>query len=144
LTGARRTVVAGLVALAVAGAGCGGGGHPAGPPTELPLPGAGNIPVSQVTTAASQMCGIVAQSRSDPGGVLRPFYAGPHDSLHLLAALANAKHPAQAQTLLNVMLTYEAAIAATPPPAATGADAAALLAAVDTTLTALGVAAPAC
>ena len=137
-------MVAGLIGMAVVGAGCGGGGHPPGPPTVLPLPGAGTIPVSEVTTAASQMCGIVAQSRSDPGGVLRPFYAGPHDALHLLAAVANAKHPATAQSLLSVMLTYESDIAATPPPAATGADAAALLGAVDGALAALGVAAPAC
>ena len=145
MTPARGTVAAGVLALAVLGAACGGGSHGAsGPPTALPLPGAGPIPVSQLTSAASQMCGIVAQSRSDPAHVLDPFYRGPHDTLHLLAAVAHASHPTQAQSLLDVMLTYEGDIAATPPPASTGAAAAALLGAVDTTLSVLGVPPPAC
>jgi hypothetical protein len=90
------------------------------------------------------MCGIVAQSRQSPGTVLQPFYAGPHDALHLLAAVAHATHPAESSRLLSVMLTYESDIAAHPPPAQTGADAAVLLQAVDATLGALGVPAPSC
>jgi hypothetical protein len=90
------------------------------------------------------MCGIVAQSHSSPGTVLQPFYAGPHNTLHLLAALAYAKHPAQANQLLSVMLTYESAIAAHPPPPQTGADADALLQAVGAAMQALGVPPPAC
>jgi hypothetical protein len=90
------------------------------------------------------MCAVVAQSHSDPGGVLGPFYAGPHNDLHLLAAVAHAKHPAEAENLLKVILTYEAAIAAKPAPAETGQYADALLQAVDATLTALGVAPPHC
>jgi len=90
------------------------------------------------------MCTVAQQSHQDAANVLRPFYAGPHDALHLLAAVALAKHPAEAQNLLDVMLTYEQAIATQPPPAATGADADALLQAVDSTLVALGVPAPGC
>jgi hypothetical protein len=128
---------------------CSGGGKPASaagrrPPTTLELPGAGPIPTSQLTAAASQMCAIVAQSHSDPGGVLDPFYGGPHNDLHLLAAVAHASHPAEAQNLLDVMLTYESAIADKPPPPETGQDAAALLQAVDATLSALGVPPPGC
>jgi hypothetical protein len=140
----RRPRALALGAAAVILVGCGGGGGGGGAPSELPLPGAGTIPVSEVTSAASQMCAIVTQSHQDPGGVLRPFYVGPHDALHLLAAVANAKHPAAAHNLLDVMLTYESAIAAQPPPPATGADADALLQAVDSTLLALQVPAPAC
>ena len=136
---------AALAVALLAGSGCGGGGHGGGGvPTGLPLPGAGTIPVSEVTTAATQMCAVVQQSHQDPATVLRPFYAGPHDALHLLAAVALAKHPAQSQNLLDVMLTYEQAIAAQPPPPETGADADALLQAVDSTLVALGVPAPRC
>jgi hypothetical protein len=58
--------------------------------------------------------------------------------------VALAKHPAEAQNLLDVMLTYERAIAAQPPPPETGADADALLRAVDSTLVAVGVPAPGC
>jgi hypothetical protein len=144
----RVTAAATRAALVVAllvGAGCGGGGHGGGGvPTGLPLPGAGTIPVSEVTAAATQMCAVVQQSHQDAATVLRPFYAGPHDALHLLAAVALARHPAQAQNLLDVMLTYEKAIAAQPPPPETGADADALLQGVDSTLVALGVPAPGC
>ncbi len=140
---------AAVLVCAVVLAGCGGGTHASNasggsPPTALILPGAGPIPVSQLTSAATQMCSIVAQSHSAPGAVLQPFYAGPHDDLHLLAAIANAKHRAQSQNLLNVMLTYEAAIAAKPPPPETGQDADALLQTVDATLSALGVPPPTC
>jgi hypothetical protein len=128
---------------------CSGGGNASGaaggkPPATLVLPGAGPIPTSQLTDAASQMCAIVAQSHSDPAGVLDPFYGGPHNDLHLLAAVAHATHPTQAQNLLGVMLTYESAIADKPPPPQTGQDADALLQAVDATLTALGVPPPGC
>jgi len=146
----RAAAFAAVLAL---GAACGGGGsasHAGGTgatgtgPAGLPLPGAGTIPTSEVTAAASQMCGIVAQSRQSPGTVLQPFYAGPHDALHLLAAVAHAHHGAEADRLLSVMLTYESDIAAHPPPPQTGADAQALLQAVDAALSALGVPAPAC
>jgi hypothetical protein len=140
----RRLAALCAVAIALAGCGGGGGAHPTGPPASLPLPGAAPVPTSEVTAAASQMCGIVAQSHQSPGTVLSPFYAGPHNALHLLAALAYAKHPAQAGQLLQVMLTYEQAIADKPPPPQTGADADALLQAVDAALVALGVPAPAC
>jgi hypothetical protein len=90
------------------------------------------------------MCAIASQSHRDPTGVLAPFYAGPHDALHLLAAVANAAHRAASQNLLAVMLTYEAAIAAKPPPPETGHDADVLLQAVDSTLMALSVPAPRC
>ena len=129
---------------------CSGGGNPSAaaagkrPPLTLELPGAGPIPTSQLTAAATQMCAIVAQSHSDPGGVLDPFYSGPHNDLHLLAAVAHATHPAEAQNLLDVMLTYESAIADKPPPPQTGQDADALLQAIDATLSALGVPPPAC
>jgi hypothetical protein len=135
-------VVAG--ALAAAGCGGGGGGRTAGPPASLPLPGAPPIPTSELTSAAAQMCGIVAQSHQSPGTVLGPFYAGPHNALHLLAAVAASKHPAQANQLLQVMLTYESAIADRPPPPQTGADADALLQAVDAALASLGVPPPSC
>jgi hypothetical protein len=141
----RAAAVAAVLAL---GAACGGGGSASrasgAGPASLPLPGAGTIPTSEVTAAASQMCGIVAQSRQSPGTVLQPFYAGPHDALHLLAAVAHAHHGAEADRLLSVMLTYESDIAAHPPPPQTGADAQVLLQAVDTALSALGVPAPAC
>jgi hypothetical protein len=136
-----------LVAAAVVAAGCGGGGggsHAAGPPASLALPGAPPVPTSEITSAAAQMCGIVAQSHQSPGTVLQPFYAGPHNALHLLAALAAPKHRPQADQLLTVMLTYEAAIAAHPPPATTGADADALLQAIGGAMTSLGVPAPTC
>jgi hypothetical protein len=128
---------------------CGGGSPSAAaagkrPPASLELPGAGPIPTSELTAAASQMCAIVAQSHSDPGGVLGPFYRGPHNDLHLLAAVAHAAHPAEAQNLLDVMLTYESAIADKPPPPQTGQDADALLRAIDATLGALGVPPPSC
>jgi len=102
------------------------------------------VPTSELTSAAAQMCGIVAQSHRSPGTVLQPFYAGPHNALHLLAAVAVAKHPAQANQLLQVMLTYESAIAVHPPPPETGTDADDLLQAVDGALTALGVPPPSC
>ncbi|HVM64428.1 MAG TPA: hypothetical protein VMU14_06175 [Acidimicrobiales bacterium] len=133
-----------LVAAAVVAAGCGGGSHATGPPASLALPGAPPVPTSEITSAAAQMCGIVAQSHQSPATVLQPFYAGPHNALHLLAALAAPKHRPEADQLLSVMLTYEAAIAAQPPPATTGADADALLQAVGGAMTALGLAAPAC
>ena len=114
------------------------------PPVTLQLPGAGPIPTSQLTTAAGQLCAVVAQSHTDPAGVLAPFYRGPHSDLHLLAAVAHAAQPAESQNLLSVMLTYESAIAAKPPPPETGQDADALMQAVDTTLTALGVPPPHC
>ncbi len=134
-----------IVAAAALAAACGGGGHRAsGPPASLALPGAPPVPTSELTSAATQMCGIVSQSHARPGTVLQPFYAGPHDALHLLAAVAHAAHPAQAGRLLHEMLTYEADIAAHPPPAQTGADADTLLRAVDGTLTVLGVPAPGC
>jgi hypothetical protein len=141
-----RPFVAALLAALLVGAGCGGAGSHSGGggPTGLPLPGAGTIPVSEVTAAATQMCAVATQSHRDPSGVLRPFYAGPHDALHLLAAVANAKHPVESRHLLDVMLTYEAAIAAQPPPPETGADADALLQAVRATLVALGLPSPAC
>ena len=139
-----------LAAAAAVLVACRGGGNAgsaaagARPPVTLELPGAGPIPTSQLTNAASQMCAVVAQSHTDPGGVLDPFYSGPHNDLHLLAAVAHATHPAEAQNLLDVMLTYESAIAAKPPPPGTGQDADALLRAVDTTLTVLGVPPPHC
>ncbi len=60
------------------------------------------------------------------------------------AAVADATHPVEANQLLQVMLTYEAAIADRPPPPQTGADADALLHAVDATLSALRLPAPQC
>ena len=129
---------------------CSGGGNASSaaaggrPPVTLQLPGAGPIPTSRFTAAATQLCTVVAQSHTDPAGVLDPFYGGPHDNLHLLAAVAHAAHPAESQNLLDVMLTYEAAIAAKPPPPETGQDADALLHAIDATLTSLGVPPPHC
>jgi len=140
----KRLAALCAVAVALAGCGGGGGGQPPGPPASLPLPGAAPVPTSELTSAASQMCAIVAQSHQSPGTVLQPFYAGPHNALHLLAAVAHAKHPAQANQLLQVMLTYEQAIADHPPPPQTGADADALQQAVGSALAALGVPPPSC
>jgi len=147
-TVARAAVPVAVMVLVAACGGGGGSSRAAGgrpsPPASLPLKGAAPVPTSELTSAAAQMCGIVAQSHQSPGTVLQPFYAGPHDALHLLAAVAAPGHGQQAQQLLNVMLSYEADIAAHPPPPQTGTDADALLRAVDDTLTALGVPAPAC
>jgi len=135
--------VAAIVVAVIACGSCGGQAHASGSGT-LTLPGGTPVSAHDISVAASEMCTVASQTHTNPSGVLRAFYAGPHDSLHLLAAVASAKNAAQAQNLLDVMVAYEGAIAATPPPPETARDADSLVQAVDATLKVVGITPPSC
>ena len=119
-------------------AGCGGGSG-----SSLNLEGL-KIPKSQVVNAVSQMCTVAKQSHTDPSSANNAFYGGPHDSMHLLAAVLAPNHKGESNNLLSVMVNYETDIGKTPPPPTTGADADALLKAAQEGLTALKIPVPPC
>jgi len=145
-TGRRPPVALGtaLVALAVGVAACGAGGGAAdGEPRDLALSGT-RVPVAPLKGQLAVMCAVARQAHADPAGADLTFYRGPHDSLHLLAAVLAPGHRAQSTALLDAMLAFEQDLLRTPPPSSTGTDADALLARSMDGLRALKVAPPGC
>ncbi len=132
------TAAGAAVLAVVAFSGCGGGGG-SGPPKNLSLQGI-KIPTSRLTQQVTSLCAVARQAHTDPAGANGAFYgAGPHDTLHLLAAILAGGHHTQSQALLDTMMTFENDLAARPPPSATGPDADALVASANVGLQSLKV-----
>jgi hypothetical protein len=137
----KRNGVAALVAVcAVALGAC--SSSSSGAPKTLSLSGE-KVPVSQVTSAYSQMCAVAKQAQTDPAGTVGPF-ANTESGLNLLATVLDKDHPQQSQRLLAALTTYTDDIGHTPPPAASATDANNLLATAKQGLQALDITAPSC
>jgi hypothetical protein len=137
----ERTGVAALVAAcALALCACSSGSS--GPPKALSLSGE-QVPVSEVTTAYSQMCTIAKQAQTDPAATVGPF-ATTESGLNLLATVLDKDHPQQSQRLLAALTTFTADIGDKPPPASTATDATNLLATAKQGLQAMDITPPAC
>lgn len=135
--------LAALVLSGVGATGC-GGSRPAGEPASLDLYGQ-RIPTDELKAQYRAQCGLARRAHDDPASAETAFYGGgPHDSMHLLAAILAQGHKAESSNLLNVMLTFEHDIGLKPPPPSTGADADALTAAAANGLRVEGVTPPAC
>jgi hypothetical protein len=136
----RKGVVALVAVCALALGAC--GGSSSGPPKTLSLSGE-KVPVSEVTSAYSQMCAVAKQAQTDPAGTVGPF-ANTESGLNLLATVLNKDHPQQSQRLLSALTTYTDDIGHKPPPAASAPDANNLLATAKQGLQAINVTPPAC
>jgi hypothetical protein len=128
------------VVVAVAAAACSGGSD--GPPKSLSLSGE-QVPISQVTSAYSQMCSISTQAQSNPAATAAPF-ASVEGGLNVLATVLAKDHGQESQRLLATLSTYQADITANPPPSTSGQAAANLLATAKQGLQALKISPPAC
>jgi hypothetical protein len=128
------------VMVAVAAAACSGGTD--GPPKSLSLSGE-QVPVTEVTSAYSQMCTISTQAQSNPAATAAPF-AGVESGLNVLATVLAKDHGQQSQQLLGALSTYQADIIAHPPPSTSGQAAANLLATAKQGLQALKISPPTC
>ena len=128
------------VALLVATAACSGGSS--GAPQSLSLSGQ-SVPLTEVTSAYSQMCSVSSQAQSDPRATVAPF-AGAEGGLNVLATVLAKDHGQQSQRLLAALSTFQADISLNPP-AGTSAEAAAnLLATAKQGLEALNITPPPC
>jgi len=135
-----RGVVALVAVCLVAVAACSSGGS--GPPKTLSLSGE-QVPVSQVTTAYTQMCGIATQAQSNPAAAVAPF-ANVEGGLNVLATVLNKDHAQASQRLLAALTSFTADLGQKPPPASTAADATNLLGTAKQGLQALNITSPAC
>lgn len=135
-----RGVIA-LVAVCLLGlAAC--GSSKSGPPKTLSLSGE-QVPVSQVTTAYSQMCAIAKQAQSDPAATVGP-YATAETGLNVLATVLDKDHSDASRRLLAAMTSFTSDIGQKPPPASTAADANNLVGTAKQGLQALNITPPAC
>ena len=139
-TGMRGGPLAGLIAIAIGLVACGGGSS--GPPKTLSLSGE-KVPVSEVTTAYSQMCGVVKDAVASPASAVTPF-ASAEGGLNLLATVLAKDHGQESQRLLAVMQTFLSDIGQKTPAASSGEDATNLLATAKEGLQALKITPPAC
>jgi hypothetical protein len=137
--GAWRAAALGTALLAATAA-CSGGG--AGAPQSLSLSGQ-RVPLTEVTTAYSQMCSVSRQAQSDPSATVAPF-AGAEGGLNVLATVLAKDHGPQSQRLLAALSTFQADISLNPPARTSGEAAANLLATAKQGLQALNIAPPAC
>ena len=131
---------AGLAAMAVVVAACGGGSS--GPPKTLSLSGE-QVPVTEVTGAYTQMCGVVKDATASAASAVAPF-ATAETGLNVLATVLAKDHAQESQRLLQALQTFTADIAATPPASSSAADATNLLGTAKQGLQALAIAPPAC
>jgi len=135
-----KGVAALVAACAVALGAC--SSSSSGTPKALSLSGE-KVPVSQVTSAYSQMCAVAKQAQTNAAGTVGQF-ANAESGLNVLATVLNKDHPQQSQRLLSALTTYTADVGHSPPPAASATDANNLLATAKQGLDALGITAPAC
>jgi hypothetical protein len=124
----------------VAVAACSGGSS--GAPSSLSLSGE-QVPITQVTSAYSQMCTISSQAQSDAAATAAPF-AGAEGGLNVLATVLAKDHGQESQRLLAALSTFQADILATPPSGTSGQAAANLLATAKQGLQALKITPPTC
>jgi hypothetical protein len=129
-----------VVACALALGAC--GSSSSGPPKTLSLSGE-QVPVSQVTSAYSQMCAVAKQAQSNPAATVAPF-ANAESGLNLLATVLNKDHPQDSQRLLSALTSFTADIGKTPPASGTAADASNLVGTAKQGLADLKIPAPAC
>jgi hypothetical protein len=136
----RAAGVAFAVVCALALGACGGGSS--GPPKALSLSGE-QVPVSEVTTAYTQMCAVAKQAQSAAAATVGPF-ASAETGLNVLATVLNKDHSEDSQHLLSALTVYTADVGKSPPPPSTAGDANNLLATAKQGLQALDIAVPAC
>jgi len=130
----------GLAAIAVALVACGGGSS--GPPKTLSLSGE-KVPVSQVTSAYSGMCGVVKDTAASPVSAVVPF-ASVEDGLNVLATVLAKDHGQESQRLLAAMETFLTDIGKKPPASSSSEDATNLLGTAKEGLQALKITPPSC
>jgi len=144
---ATASVLPGLLVLGLlAGgvgwlAGCGSAAR--GAPASLSLSGA-TVPTALVTDQVRAMCAVARRAHTDPVGAGAAFSVGPHNGMHLLAAVLANGHKRESDALLHAMTIFERDLAAAPPPPSTGGAADDLVAAAANGLRALRVVPPAC
>jgi hypothetical protein len=136
--GWRAAALGATVIVAVTA--CSGGGS--GAPRSLSLSGE-QVPISQVTTAYSQMCTISTQAQSNPAATAAPF-ANAEGGLNVEATVLAKDHGQESQRLLAALSTFQADIIANPPPSTSGQAAANLLATAKQGLQALKISPPNC
>jgi hypothetical protein len=100
------------IVTALSLAACGGGSS--GAPKSLSLSGE-KVPVSEVTGAYTQMCGVTRQAQTDPAGVAAPF-ANAQTGLNVLATVLAKDHGQESQRLLQALATFESQVGQQPPP----------------------------
>jgi hypothetical protein len=113
-----------------------------GPPKQLSLSGE-KVPVSQVTSAYTQMCAIAKQAQSDPAGTVAAF-ANAEGGLGVLATVLNKDHAQDSQRLLAAMTSFTSDIGKKPPPQSTAADATNVVGTAKQGLQALKITPPDC
>jgi hypothetical protein len=136
----RTGFVALIVACALALGACGGGSS--GPPKTLSLSGE-QVPVSEVTSAYSQMCAVANQAETDPAATVGPF-ASAETGLSVLATVLAKNHPQESQHLLSALTTFTDDIGQKPPPASTATAANNLVATTKQGLEAVHITPAAC
>jgi hypothetical protein len=136
----RSAVVAVLAACLAALTAC--GSSSSGPPKALSLSGE-QVPVSEVTGAYSQMCGIAKQAQSDPAGTVTAF-ASAETGLSVLATVLNKSHADDSRRLLAALTSFTSDIGKKPPPTSTAADATNVVETAKQGLQALNITPPAC
>ena len=137
-----RKAVPALVALVCAAALAACGSSSSGPPKTLSLSGE-QVPVSQVTTAYTQMCSIAKQAQTNAAATVAPF-AATESGLNLLATVLNKDHAQDSQRVLSALTSFTADIGKQPPPSGTAADANNLLGTAKQGLVDLKIPTPSC
>jgi len=138
-----------LLALSVTAAllaACGGGtAEPSATPT-APAPSGelGVVTPEAASAAVLGLCDVRSGLSTDPQGAVATFENQVHEELHVIAAATEVRDREAAATLLQAKEKVEADLADPATAAGSGADIDALLSAVRSALTAIGLSGPDC
>ena len=139
-------LILGLSVMAALLAACDGGtAEPSATPTAPPPSGELGVVTPEAASAAVLgLCEVRSGLATDPRGAAATFENQVHEELHVIAAATEIQDRQAAATLLQAKEKVEADLADPATAAGSGADVDALLSAVRSALTAIGLSAPDC
>jgi hypothetical protein len=133
-----RSIPASLaVGAALVLASCGGGGSPQQTRSPLPSGALGVVTPAAARTAVVTLCDL--RTATDLDAASARFYDDAHQTLHVIAAVAQVRDRSAAASLLATKQRVEADLEASSLPAAFGADVGALAVATTEALDAIGL-----